>query len=245
MPTHLEWPEIALRLALAFVAATLIGLDRSEYGHPAGLRTTLLVCLAATIAMVQVNVLLNAAGRRPDSFIMLDLMRLPLGILSGIGFIGAGAILRKGALVQGITTAATIWFVTVMGLCFGGGQIGLGLASLALGLVVLRGMKWLERRLREQKLGSLITMAGPEAPTEDEIRAQLAAAGMNVIGCAVRYTEQGRRRRLCYSVRYHARSDETHIPPMIVRLAREPGMEEIEWCPHSTLGEMHGDEAPA
>jgi putative Mg2+ transporter-C (MgtC) family protein len=132
-----------------------------------------------------------------------------------------------------------------MGLCFGGGQIGLGLTSLALGLIVLRGMKWLERRLQEQKLGSLIATAGPEAPAEEEIRAQLAAAGMNIIGCAVRYTEQGRRRRLCYALRYHARSHETQVPPLIARLAQEPGMEGVEWCPNNTIGEMHGDEAPA
>jgi hypothetical protein len=123
MPITIEWPEIALRLALTVVAGTLIGLNRSEHGHSAGLRTTLLVCLAASVSMIQVNLLLPIAGKSPDSFAVLDLMRLPLGILSGMGFIGAGAILRKGSLVRGLTTAATLWFVTVLGLCFGGGVI--------------------------------------------------------------------------------------------------------------------------
>jgi putative Mg2+ transporter-C (MgtC) family protein len=62
-----------------------------------------------------------------------------LGILSGMGFIGAGAIVRTGSLVRGLTTAATLWFVTVLGLCFGGGQLALGLAVLALGVLVLGG----------------------------------------------------------------------------------------------------------
>jgi putative Mg2+ transporter-C (MgtC) family protein len=155
MPTHLEWTEIALRLALALVAGLLIGLNRSKHGHAAGLRTTMLVCLAATVAMLQVNILLDTGGRRSDSFMMLDLMRLPLGILSGIGFIGAGAILRKGDMVQGVTTAATLWFVTVIGLCLGGGQIGLGLTSLALALIILWGLKWLELRMCEQMLATL------------------------------------------------------------------------------------------
>src|ERR1017187_6574158 len=87
MSTNLEWPEIALRLALAFAAGMLIGLNRSEHGQPAGLRTMLLVCLAAAVAMLQVNILLSTGGRKSDSFMMLDLMRLPLGILSGMGFI--------------------------------------------------------------------------------------------------------------------------------------------------------------
>ena len=74
MPITIEWPEIALRLALTVVAGTLIGLNRSEHGHSAGLRTTLLVCLAASVSMIQVNLLLPIAGKKPDSFAVLDLI---------------------------------------------------------------------------------------------------------------------------------------------------------------------------
>jgi putative Mg2+ transporter-C (MgtC) family protein len=87
--------------------------------------------------MIQVNLLLPTAGKPSDSFVMLDLMRLPLGVLSGMGFIGARAIVRRNDLVQGVTTAATLWYVTMMGLCFDGGQLGLGLAALGLALVFL------------------------------------------------------------------------------------------------------------
>ena len=72
-------------------------------------------------------------------------MRLPLGILSDMGFIGAGAIVRRDNLVRGVTTAATLWFAAVMGLCFGGGQLSLGLAALALAIFVLWPLKWVER----------------------------------------------------------------------------------------------------
>jgi putative Mg2+ transporter-C (MgtC) family protein len=105
MPITIEWPEVALRLALTVVAGTLIGLNRSEHGHSAGLRTTLLACLAASVSMIQVNLLLSIGGKSPGSFAVLDLMRLPLGILSGMGFIGAGAIVCYGSLVRGLTTA--------------------------------------------------------------------------------------------------------------------------------------------
>ena len=101
MPQHLEWSEIALRLAIAAAASALIGFDRGERGRAAGLRTTMLVCLAATVAMIQVNLLLPMRGKVADSYVTLDLMRLPLGILSGIGFIGAGAIVRRGASSRG------------------------------------------------------------------------------------------------------------------------------------------------
>src|SRR5271156_4353417 len=122
MSVNPSWQDIALRLFLTVVAGAVIGINRSEHGRPAGLRTTLLVCLAASIAMIQTNLLLAMSGKPSSSFVTLDLMRLPLGILSGMGFIGAGTILRRDNFIQGITTAATLWFVTIIGLCFGGGQ---------------------------------------------------------------------------------------------------------------------------
>ncbi|HTV42319.1 MAG TPA: MgtC/SapB family protein [Candidatus Sulfotelmatobacter sp.] len=135
MPLEVSWYDIAIRLLLTVLGGALIGLNREERGQGAGLRTTLLVALAASVSMIQVNLLLNVVGKAHDSFVVMDLMRLPLGILSGMGFIGGGVILRKGSVVRGVTTAATLWFVTVMGLCFGGGQLGMGLGALVLGLV--------------------------------------------------------------------------------------------------------------
>src|SRR5262245_28607227 len=129
MAATIGWPEIALRLALAALAGAVLGLNRTERGMAAGLRTNLLVCLAAAVAMIQANLLLATAGRDPDSFVRIDPMRLPLGILTGMGFIGGGAILRRGTVVTGVTTAATLWLATVLGLCFGGGQYALGGAT--------------------------------------------------------------------------------------------------------------------
>src|SRR5262245_42274689 len=133
MSPTLEWPEISLRLALAVAAGALIGANRTEHGRPVGLRTVLLVCIAAAVSMIQANLLLATAGNADDSFVGIDVMRLPLGILTGMGFIGGGAILRRGDLIVGVTTAATLWLVTVIGLAFGGGQLGLGVAATALG----------------------------------------------------------------------------------------------------------------
>lgn len=155
MPTTLHWSDMAIRLALAVLAGSLVGFNRGESGKVAGLRTTLLVCLAACLAMLQVNALLAQTGKSSGSFVVLDLMRLPLGILSGVGFIGAGAILRKDGLVLGVTTAATLWFVTVIGLCIGGGQITLAMAGLALGVIVLWALKYVEGRLSREKTALL------------------------------------------------------------------------------------------
>lgn len=155
MPFTSDWRDFALRLVVALVAGAAIGLNRGESGKAAGLRTTLLVCLAACIAMLQVNILLPQAGKPQNSFVVLDLMRLPLGILSGVGFIGAGAILRRDGLITGLTTAATLWFVTVIGLCAGGGQLALAVAGTVLGLIVLQVLGALERWLPRNHRGWL------------------------------------------------------------------------------------------
>lgn len=171
MPIHIGWDEIALRLALTIFAGGLLGLNRAERGSTAGLRTTLLVCLAASIAMIQANLLLDTAGWKQDSFVRVDVMRLPLGILTGMGFIGGGAILRDRGKISGVTTAATLWFATVLGLCFGGGQHTLGIAAFALGIVILSVMKRLEARLPKERRGKLAVKIVGEQPTDEEIRA--------------------------------------------------------------------------
>lgn len=119
MPLEPTRPDIAIRLVLTILACSAIGLNRGARGHAAGFRTTILVGLAASVAMIQANILLSLDGKTPGSFAVMDLMRLPLGILTGVGFIGGGSILKKGDLVTGITTAATLWVVTVIGLCLG------------------------------------------------------------------------------------------------------------------------------
>ena len=159
MPLHLSWQDIAVRLALTMLAAGIIGFDREARGHAAGFRTTILVGLAASVAMIQTNLLLPMAGKTPESFAVMDLMRLPLGILTGVGFIGGGAILRKGDLVTGVTTAATLWLVTVIGLCFGGGQMILGIAATTLAVLTLWILKRLDTTISRKHRARLVIAA--------------------------------------------------------------------------------------
>ena len=147
MPLQPTWPDIAIRIALTMAAGAIVGFDRGARGHAAGFHTTILVGLAAAVAMIQTNILLPVSGKTPESFAVMDVMRLPLGILTGVGFIGAGTIVKKGDLVTGVTTAATLWLMTVIGLCLGGGQIVLGIVSTALAVITLRALQWVDRAI--------------------------------------------------------------------------------------------------
>jgi putative Mg2+ transporter-C (MgtC) family protein len=231
MPLTLGWQDIATRLALTVLAGILFGINRTEHGRPAGLRTTLLVGLAAAVAMIQTNLLLGISGKPADSFATLDLMRLPLGILSGMGFIGAGTILRRGDLILGITTAATLWFVTVLGLCFGGGQLALGLVAMAIGLAVLWGLQWFERQLPRDHHATLVVTLAPDHPTEQEVRDRIRAAGFRVVAQGLSYdAAQGRRELSCH-VSWRSRSDELPRPAFLDELARSPGVSRFMWSP--------------
>lgn len=229
MPISIALSDIALRLAAAIVAGLLIGYNRTEYGKAAGLRTTLLVCLAATLSMLQVNLLLPTAGRPSDSFVMNDLMRFPLGILTGVGFIGAGAIIRRGDIVVGVTTAATLWYVTVIGLCIGGGQVALGMAATAIGLVALWALHWLESRLvREHRARMRIELDGAE-PGEDTLRAILQDAGLRVVNTRVAVSAADARREVVFELRQFRLPDETRSPLVCDTLAHTAGVARLEW----------------
>ncbi len=228
MATTIGWEDAALRLGLSVLAGALIGLDRGEHGRPAGLRTTILVCLAAAASMVQVNLLMGTVGKATDSFVVLDLMRLPLGILSGMGFIGGGAILRRGNIVTGVTTAATLWFVTVLGLCLGGGQIVLGLSLLAIGIVVLTVLRWVEDRLTRDRRATLLVAITPGGPTERQIRTELVAHGFRIVTMAVSYLATGRQTIRCV-VQWKDQPLDVETPEIVQLLAGQPGVARVDW----------------
>jgi putative Mg2+ transporter-C (MgtC) family protein len=225
----LQWTDIATRLALTVLVGLLIGYNRSEQGKAAGMRTTLMVCLAASVAMIQVNLLLPMAGRPSSSFVMNDLMRLPLGILTGVGFIGGGAILRRGSLVVGVTTAATLWLVTVIGLCLGGGQIELGLAATALGLFALWVLKWIESILLQEQRARFSIEIDEGGLTEAEIRRRLSVAGLTITASHVVFDRASRRGKLVFDTLMTRLGSNTATPAVIKDLAHEISVIKLEW----------------
>lgn len=229
MPTEIHWPAIALRLLLTLIAGGLLGIERSRTGHAAGLRTTLLVTLAASVAMIQMNLLIPTNGKPPNSYAVMDLMRLPLGILTGVGFIGAGVIVRKNELVIGVTTAATMWFATVVGLCMGGGQLALGSVSAAIGFAVLWALRSFENYVERYQLAELkITVRG-DHPTPRELQNRLKAADIEIKSLSVHNCIAESRQKLACEVRWPAVRGGGEVPAIVGELERLPGVLELEW----------------
>ncbi|MCJ2062370.1 MgtC/SapB family protein [Methylobacterium sp. J-088] len=170
---------IVVRLGLSFLAAFVLGWDREELGHPAGLRTLVLISLSACTAMLLADWLLAQTAGSGGGLTRLDLMRLAQGVLGGIGFIGAGTILKQGNIVRGVTTAATLWLTTVIGLCFGSGAWPIGLAATLSGLFTLQALSRLEAVLRRRSYGTMTVDFGPDADPE-ALLAEVDALGMTV-----------------------------------------------------------------
>jgi putative Mg2+ transporter-C (MgtC) family protein len=229
MPTEIHWPVIALRLVLTVIAGAALGTDRSRQGHPAGLRTTLLVTLAASVAMIQMNLLLPTNGKPHDSYAVMDLMRLPLGILTGVGFIGAGAIVRKDDMVLGVTTAATLWFSTVVGLCLGGGQIILGCVSTVLGYLTLTAMRWFESRLEKYQSATLTLVTDESSLTPEQLRSRLEAARFHIRSVSIVQSPSHQRQRIRCEVRWPVDASRAGLPILLQELERTPGLVHLSW----------------
>jgi putative Mg2+ transporter-C (MgtC) family protein len=229
MPVALTWTDIGLRLALTVLAGALLGWDRSAKGHSAGLKTTLMVGLAACLAMIQTNWLLDTAGKPPGSFVTLDLMRLPLGVLTGVGFIGGGAILKDKGEVLGLTTAATLWIVTILGLCFGGGQNALGVAGAALAFAILRGLHPLEKRMSEKRAATFSAQWREGAFGLTELKAAIAAAKLELVRCSVAQNAQTGTAEATCGVSYKGEPGRYGPPAELVALLQRAGALQWEW----------------
>jgi putative Mg2+ transporter-C (MgtC) family protein len=230
MTTDVTATDIALRLFAALVAGGLIGFDRSTRGRIAGLRTTILICLAAAGAMIEANLLLNVAGKTAESFARMDVLRFPLGILSGIGFIGAGAIVRRGSLVTGVTTAATLWLVTVVGLILGAGYLGFGAALTVLAFLVLSILKRVEPALRREHRGQLVVRLDGTGPSNRDLCDRIRAAGYTISSFAVAY--DGPRRIECH-LEWYSRQAQDQPPDLAERISELAGVLAVEWTPIS------------
>lgn len=121
--------QTIVKLLLGIILAGIIGLERSSWSKPAGFRTHALVGISAVLVMVCGEYMSNSFG--------IDASRIPAQLLSGIGFLGAGTILRDGFNVKGLTTASTLLTVTCIGLCIGAGYYLCGIISTALVYVIL------------------------------------------------------------------------------------------------------------
>ena len=220
--------EIALRIGAAALVGLTVGMERERHGRAAGLRTTMLASVAAAVIMMiserlRVTYLPSSAGWGPDP------ARLAAGALTGIGFLGAGAILREGNRVRGVTTAATLWFVTILGLAFGAGQWRLGAMGWCIGLFVLLILPYVERHIPNDWYGVVTVTAGADRVSIAAIVESLAELHIAVKAVSLDHDRRRDERVFRCDVKYKKMNLPVLAEQTVERLMKLPGVLRAEW----------------
>jgi putative Mg2+ transporter-C (MgtC) family protein len=182
-----HYTEIAVRLLIALAVGGIIGLERSYHGRPAGFRTHTLVCVASSLLMLvtvyeSLWFVPNNATR-----VVVDPTRMAQGIMTGIGFLGAGVIMKDGLSVRGLTTAASIWITAAIGILAGIGFYFPAAVATALTLGTLSLFRWLEARMHSRYYAHHTVRFASDAPMpEPQYRQLLKDQGFSIANLSYR-----------------------------------------------------------
>ncbi|TML97178.1 MAG: MgtC/SapB family protein [Actinobacteria bacterium] len=225
MPS-LNWDESLLRLALAAVLGGLIGVERELREREAGLRTHLLVALGSALFTIVGAYGFDAFLNTGASVVRADPTRIAAQIVTGIGFLGAGAIIRQGLSVRGLTTAATLWVVAAVGLAAGAGYYSVAVITTALVLIALYPLRIIAykilSRFRPEDGRLLVAVAAGEPP--GRIVDEVERLGARISSLDV--TQEGDRRRLELDV---VLPRDLPIPRLVSDIADLENVAEVRW----------------
>lgn len=192
--------DISIRLLVASVLGAAIGLEREIHAHPAGMRTHLLVSLGSG-AFTVLSIFFFETQAAPNGSLPTDPSRIAAQIVSGIGFLGAGAILKYGTSVRGLTTAASLWATAAVGMAAGAGAWVVAIATTVLIVLSLGPLNWVMARfrIRQANLFLLRVMAGRLEALGD-ISRTLTANRVEIAGVHSQRLGKGR-----YEIELHLR----------------------------------------
>ncbi len=170
--------EVILRLAIGAVFGGIIGFERQSHGRPAGFRTHMLVCVASVLIMIVSEYYYYLSFIDP-TYIRIDPARIAAGAITGVGFLGAGVIIKTGVTVQGLTTAACLWIVSAIGLAIGGGVYLAGTIAFIITFFSLWFLRIVEKNI-PKLIFRFITITADDSGDEKEIISLLREAGSSI-----------------------------------------------------------------
>ena len=225
LPT-LNWDEALLRLALAAVLGGLIGVERELREREAGLRTHLLVSVGSALFTIVSAYGFEEFLESGEAVVRADPTRIAAQIVTGIGFLGAGAIIRQGFSVRGLTTAATLWVVAAVGLAAGAGYYSAAVITTALVLVALWPLRIIAYQLlhRFRPEDGLLLVDVPAGHPPGAIIDEVERLGARIESMQV--SQEGERRRLELEV---VLPRDAAPPKFVTRIADLDGVAQVRW----------------
>jgi putative Mg2+ transporter-C (MgtC) family protein len=189
-----DYSTILVHLCLAVVAGGLIGLERTYHGRPAGFRTHALVCTASSLLLQLTLYQWEMLAGAPLDTLRVDPTRMAQGIMTGIGFLGAGVILKEGLTVRGLTTAASIWITAAIGILIGAGFYFPAAVATLLTLGTLSVFRWIELVMPALFYSRLeVHCRRHAALPEAELRALITDLGFSIANLSYAQRDNGRR----------------------------------------------------
>jgi putative Mg2+ transporter-C (MgtC) family protein len=184
---------IIVRVFGAVLIGALIGFERTFHGRPAGFRTHALVCLASALLMVATMYQNEWMMAMPVDAIRTDPTRMAQGIMTGIGFLGAGVIFKEGLTVRGLTTAASIWVTAAIGILVGVGFYFAAVLGAIATLVILSLFRFIEMKLpTEFYAHHVLSFARKKVMSEEELRAMIGNHGFSIANLSARLSDGGK-----------------------------------------------------
>ncbi|HZP92972.1 MAG TPA: MgtC/SapB family protein [Burkholderiales bacterium] len=224
-----EYVRITAHLVTALVAGALIGFERSYHGRPAGFRTHTLVCLASSALMLVTIYQSQWFPQAAAETVRMDPTRMAQGIMTGIGFLGAGVIMKEGLSIRGLTTAASIWITAAIGILAGIGFYFPVVAATALTLATLTALRWVEARMPTYYYARLGVRFRREAVMPDgELRNVLSQEGFSVDKLSYRLEDEGRHFEYRATIRT---LDEGNVRRLVERLRQAESVLEFRVAP--------------
>ena len=203
LSTEINLYTAVVRLLISFLLGGMIGLERQTRRREAGLRTFTLICVGSTLAML---LSIWVPQIYPD-FLNGDPGRIAAQVLTGIGFLGAGAIIQSHGSVQGLTTAACIWVVAVIGLAVGAGLFLPAVITTLVTVTVLFSFETLERRMMLSGVNKILTITcSTSEPDLKKIRETMESFKIYIVSSSYEYNYEDNTARLTYKVNVNAKS---------------------------------------
>lgn len=222
-------PAMLLRVVLTCFAGALLGIERERHGRAAGLRTTLIVSLAACLAMMMSDTFYRSSFTNPETSWHPDPARLAAGILSGMGFLGAGVIIHQHShITRGVTTAATLWFSSVIGLCFGAGALGIGLLGTGLAALILFVLPRFEHHIENDWYSDLGVKLSAGTAVDGLMR-EIESLGVKIKSLDWREQIGAGERELLFHLKYKKGRLKSLPQEIVERLSAVPGVRSVHW----------------
>lgn len=221
--------DILWHLTAALVAGAFIGMERSYHGRPAGFRTHALVCLSSSLLMIVTLYQAEWFSVPALDRVSVDPTRMAQGIMTGIGFLGAGVIMKDGLSVRGLTTAASIWITSAIGILMGVGFYLPGTVATLLTLGVLSGFRWIELRMpTHYHAHHTLRFPRDAILPEQDVRAFIKRHGFSVANMG--YRMDSSRGLFEYTMTIQTR-DRGNIARLVDALERDPKINEFQIAP--------------